>query len=347
MDILVGNIWGQFNWMALCTICALIGFFISVLVHMAGKAFSLHNLEAWAKADYMQAAVSFLIVLFAIIMVQVGGNVITEITKNLASETGNIELVGASAGNNVGDPVNVAKSYLLNGPLQCEIKMYDWARKLNFWAEMGNAVSFNTGNVEGVGGGYFYAGRVSATHYAAQSLAYRGLFQYIQYHMLDFSQYTMLQIFLPIGLILRTFHPTRGTGGFIIAFALGFAFVFPATYLMILAMMPSNSYACTNVGVLPDVAASASRTAFANEFLAGDPCVNNAGSIVMHTLRADADTGKESEILLLLKSVGQLYLEAVFYPMVCLIITFTFTRQTSSLFGADLAEIGRGLIKII
>jgi hypothetical protein len=345
MDILIGGIW-QFNWIVLCTLCSLIGLFTAVLVHMAGKALNVHSLEAWAKSEYMQTAVSLLIVLFAISMVQVGGNVITQITANLAAETDNIQLIGASTGN-IGDPVAIAKSYLLTGPLQCETTMYKWARALNFWAEMGNAVSWSSSNVEGLGGSYFYAGRVSATHYAAQNLAYLGLFQFIQYHLLDFSQYTMLQIFLPIGLILRNFAPTRGTGGFMIAFALGFAFVFPASYLMILAVMPSNAAACTNIGVTPDVASAAARTAYANEFLTEDPCMNNAGSIVMHSLRADADTGKEDEILQLLKSVGSLYSQAVFYPMVCLIITFTFVRQTSSLFGADLAEIGRGLIKII
>lgn len=346
MDIWVGDMWRQFNWEVLSTICALIGFFTAVLVHMAGKALNLTNLEAWAKAEYVQAGVSLLIVLFAISMVHVGGSVMGEITERMAAETDNIQLLSAANGN-IGDPVNIAKSYLLQAPLQCEINMYKWARKLNYWAEMGNAVSFSVGNVEGVGGGYFYAGRVSATHYAAQNLAYLGLFNFIQYHLLDFSQYTMLQIFLPIGLILRDFAPTRGTGGFMIALALGFAFVFPMSYLLIIMITPSDSYACTNIGVVPEVGATAGRSAYAKEFLEGDPCANNAGSIIMHSLRAEGDTNKQSEIMMLLKSIGQLYLQAVFYPMVCLILTFTFVRQTSSLFGADLAEIGRGLIKII
>ncbi|HIH30560.1 TPA: hypothetical protein HA243_04120, partial [Candidatus Micrarchaeota archaeon] len=42
-----------------------------------------------------------------------------------------------------------------------------------------------------------------------------------------------------------------------------------------------------------------------------------------------------------------LFLQAIFYPLASLIITISFIRQTGSLFGADLAEIGRGLIKLI
>jgi hypothetical protein len=41
------------------------------------------------------------------------------------------------------------------------------------------------------------------------------------------------------------------------------------------------------------------------------------------------------------------YMQAVFYPMVAIIITFTFIRQTGAMFGADLNEIGRGLVKMI
>ena len=45
--------------------------------------------------------------------------------------------------------------------------------------------------------------------------------------------------------------------------------------------------------------------------------------------------------------LGVFFMQALFYPLAALIITFSFIRQTGSLLGADLAEIGRGLIKII
>ncbi|MFA6489070.1 MAG: hypothetical protein WCT52_00130 [Candidatus Micrarchaeia archaeon] len=345
MDV---NVSFPLGWESLCVICALIGFFMAVLVHMAAKAMGLQNLDMWAKSEYMQAGASFLIILLAIGMVQAGGRIATEITSKLAEASDNVELLGAAANPvNIGDPVRIAKAYLTEGPLKCEVNMYKWARRLNTWAEFWNGISISVGNVEGTGGGFFYAGRVSVTHYAAQSITYLALFHYIQYHMLNFSQYVMLQIFLPIGIILRTFAPTRGTGGFMIAFALGFAFVFPISYLFIVAMMPSTAIACSQIGVQADYISNAGKAGFAEEFLVDDPCPNNAGATVMNMMKSEGDTTMQSELTRLQRSVGQLYLQAVFYPMVCLIVTFTFIRQTSSLFGADLAEIGRGLIKII
>jgi hypothetical protein len=40
-------------------------------------------------------------------------------------------------------------------------------------------------------------------------------------------------------------------------------------------------------------------------------------------------------------------LHALFLPLITLTITFTFIRSTSSLFGADVMEFSRGLVKLI
>jgi len=43
---------------------------------------------------------------------------------------------------------------------------------------------------------------------------------------------TMVTLFLPAGIILRFFPPTREAGAFLIAFAMGFGIVFPTTYVI-------------------------------------------------------------------------------------------------------------------
>lgn len=49
--------------------------------------------------------------------------------------------------------------------------------------------------------------------------------------MLKFIQENMLTIFLPVGLFLRAFPPTRGIGAFFIATAIGFYFIFPVLFV--------------------------------------------------------------------------------------------------------------------
>ena len=135
--------------------------------------------------------------------------------------------------------------------------------------------------------------------------------------------------------MLRAFPITRGAGGLITAFALGFGFVFPMTYVLTIAMMSDINSACTRTTVMaPKINA--------------DPCFNNRGAIDAIRLELGSKKGEiaqfgDSAIGLL----SLMYIEAFFYPLIALIVTFTFIRQTGALFGADLAEIGRGIVKII
>jgi hypothetical protein len=192
--------------------------------------------------------------------------------------------------------------------------------------------------VEAIGGGWALGGLVSFFHYLNNNLVYLALFNYVQYYILQFSQFTMLQIFLPIGLILRSFPVTRGAGGLVTAFALGFAFVFPISYVLIVAMMPNTHALCSQVNVMKEEAVNAHQ----------DPCLNNEGAILEKYYQLKAEKGKLGGISAFLsESINIFFLQSMFYPLVALVITFTFIRQTSSLLGADLAEIGRGLLKII
>lgn len=329
-------------WALPCALLVTISFFITLLVHMVSRAFNLPSLALWAKSEYSQVAVSVLLLAFALGMSQVGGSIVGNITAVVSSASGNVVLekvAGPDADGNthVDDPVYLAKEYLLQGPLACERAIYQIVLALAAIIDPINSITFSVGNVEGVGAGFFLQGYSSLFHYAAHNIAYLALFHYLQYNVLLLSQYAMLQMFLPIGLGLRMFAPTRGAGGLMVAFALGFAFVFPMSYVLIVAMMPSTDFVCTDVVAQGD----------ASPLNGVEPCFTNAGAQMEVKYALEADTSRDRLEKSVWHAIDQLYLQAFFYPMVALIITFSFVRQTGSLFGADLGEIGRGLIKII
>jgi len=327
------------DWVALCTTIALMSFFITVLLQMAAKALSLQGLNMWVRAEYAQVAVSFLIIFFAVVMVTSGKDVANALTANLATASGNIPLTNEiTSSNNLGNPIRIGQAYLLT-LTRCEADIYSAIFIYNFPSEFFSKIGLDAMGVETIGGGYALGGFVSLFHFLNNNLVYLALFNYVQYFILQFSQYTMLQVFLPIGLVLRAFPVTRGAGGLITAFALGFAFVFPICYVLVVAMMPNAGAICSQVHVkiLPEAEASHS-----------DPCLNNAGAQMAKYYQLKSETGRMNGIISFLQqSINIFFLQSMFYPLVALIITFTFIRQTSSLMGADLAEIGRGLMKII
>ncbi len=67
---------------------------------------------------------------------------------------------------------------------------------------------------------------------AIQALGAAAVSATVQASVLIFVAASALTLILPLGLVLRTFYPTRKTGGFLIALAIGFYIVFPMTYLL-------------------------------------------------------------------------------------------------------------------
>ena len=327
------------DWVSICTTIALMSFFATVLLQMVAKAFSLQSLNMWVRAEYAQVAVSFLIIFFAEAMILSGNDVAKNLVSGMASATGNIPLSKEITYDaNMGNPIRIGQAYLRT-LTRCEADIYSAIFIYNYPSEFFSKIGLDALGVETIGGGYALGGFVSLFHYINNNLVYLALFNYVQYFILQFSQYTMLQVFLPIGLILRAFPVTRGAGGLVTAFALGFAFVFPICYMLIVAMMPNAHAVCdqVNLKILPEAKEAHS-----------DPCLNNEGAQMAQYYQLKSESGRLNGIISYLQQTMNIFfLQSMFYPLVALIITFTFIRQTSSLMGADLAEIGRGLMKII
>jgi hypothetical protein len=63
----------------------------------------------------------------------------------------------------------------------------------------------------------------------------------LQRALLKFFAVSALMVFLPLGVVLRIFPPTRGAGGMLIAIAFSFFFIFPFTYLIFYLPSGPNS----------------------------------------------------------------------------------------------------------
>jgi hypothetical protein len=74
----------------------------------------------------------------------------------------------------------------------------------------------------------------------------------------------------------------------------------------------------------------------------------DAGTVVWAYYTTKANENEVSGLLAKARTfIPMFYMQAMFFPMVALIITFTFIRQTGAILGSDLNEIGRGLVKLI
>ncbi|MCX8196821.1 MAG: hypothetical protein N3G80_00695 [Candidatus Micrarchaeota archaeon] len=338
-------------WVEISLIVGFISLFIAIILHMVANAFNLQNLRMWVKGEYVQVFVTFLIIMVAATIQLLNTNLFAPLATSIAAASGNLHLASTVPPNTLLPPSEIGKAYILV-VIRCQINVYTLAYTLNAWVEPWSTLTYDIRGLEPISGGFALTGYVAVFHYIANNMIYLILFHYIQYYLLHFAHYTMLYPFLPIGLVLRSFPLTRGIGGFVTAFALGFAFVFPLSYVMIISIMPSSSDMCREI---ENIQASQTIQQLSSE----EPCFTDAGNQfeIYYKLNSKATqssaegaglvTWISDQIDYIIASVGIIFLQAMFYPLVSLIITFTFIRQTSSLLGADLAEIGRGLIKII
>lgn len=156
-------------------------------------------------------------------------------------------------------------------------------------------------------------------------LAYR-----IQIYIMRFMDSFALPLFLPLGILLRVCPPTRGAGGYIIALSLGMYIIYPLAYLVVLFSSPYSS--CTT----PEIP---------EPYLGG---TSKIGAIDELSMWFSAFHRSISVFLSVIANFSSALITKIcFFPLVALAITMTFVQATSGLFGANIPEIGRGLLKLI
>ncbi|HQT45001.1 MAG TPA: hypothetical protein PLO51_03425 [Candidatus Micrarchaeota archaeon] len=311
------------SWEPIIILATFATFLMVTGLYMFAFMFNLQSLKQWCKSEFAQVFVTFLIAIFLIALVAVGMNAAMSFTGTVVSQVGGLPV--ASAANLW--PFDIAKAYV-NATLDCSTSIYRWIYHVNGFVEFSESINMDVGGIEPAQA-WHLSGLVGMFHITENRLTYVMFIQYGFYRLLEFFEATMFTFFLPVGLILRTFPLTRGVGGFMIALAIGGYIVFPLSFVTIVALQGNATSACTvNFATLPGVQTCGD--SLSDAYMTQDYVRQNMSTISAYAQEAA-------------NKVAVIYLQAIFYPLVAMIIFFTFVRQTSSLMGADLAE----LVKII
>ncbi len=315
------------GWEAVCLLISVISVIGTAILIMAAKLFSLKELEQGAKAELTFAISTVFIVLFLVLAVNFADSLATEFAK----ESSKIIFGREMHANNFWEVSklymnNIYECYLISEKILVSIDAgVSTIARLNFSALMFDPI-----------GAYTFG---MMHEFIANIL---GLLYYFKWgyklmiKTVDFFFYIGFPILFPTGVALRAFPPTRGTGAYIMAFSIGIYFIFPIAYLLAIGVMQSPFFCPT----------------FFLKFvpLLLDPCetedINIFGlafSWVMGNLEFINVFFKEF-IPGLLREVC---LNLCIFPFVALMITFSFVNSGSSLFGANIPEVGRGLVKLI
>ncbi len=161
---------------------------------------------------------------------------------------------------------------------------------------------------------------------------------YIQASLLSVATTIAVPLLIPIGIVLRTFYPTRKLGGAVLAIGIGLFAVFPLTYLLDAQITSSYSYSISNPSNTAPFVIKAEGI--------GSALVTNSGNnSTTHGGIISTITGYSSSILDsfyqwvggLVDSVSLLIIQVFFLPVLSIILTVISIRELASVLGSEIS----------
>lgn len=161
----------------------------------------------------------------------------------------------------------------------------------------------------------------------------------IQRQFLMLVASSAFSIFLPVGLVLRLFFPTRKLGGALMGASIGFFLIYPLAYSALLSLGPASGASQAALSSLSDLSQA---TAIIPQLDFGkSPQLVQMVSNLSGTDIASLAFGPYASVSSL---IGVLQLQLVLYPLLALGITFASIWELSMLLGG---EFSLGLFKEI
>jgi hypothetical protein len=353
----------SFPWQGTALICVFISVAFAAIAYMLAAAFKSDEVRKWAKGELFYAFTNVFLIAFILLFMATIGTKMLQFSDELA-RTATPEMYASIQGQ---DPI-VLPLYYVDKVTEClrisYIRNYCFNSVLEAvydidYKKVGNPIVQKPSTLSNTVG----AGIINSAHILSTLLT--GLLQifYVQEHLLYFFNGTMLTVFLPLGIILRTFAPTRGAGNLFIGIAIGFGIVFPLSYGMVLAIQgPQIEQSATHKCGITTATPSPSAGVFTcSAMMAGSltassillpfklmPKLPTTATVAGYTAFAAVSSPLIWNYYNQTMSMAQDILQyAVLYPIIVLGITLTFTRSFTMFLGGDAQDFMKGLSRLI
>lgn len=219
-----GGVWFVNSVLAILVVAIIMG-----TVYALAVAFNMMGLKRYAVSEFLQLAATAVMVIFLVGIIENGQALFMDITDGAGV---------ACKGEMVHEPLEAAKCRTTE-----RLEFFDrsfWEIKDNLNSLPDNWEYWYYYSMSVFGVTIFQGSWVPEIHSTVETghvIAYKIVSLMIslnaQLFVLKYIQATMLAIFLPLGIVLRTLHFTRGIGGFLIALAVSMYFIYPGVLFML------------------------------------------------------------------------------------------------------------------
>ncbi len=356
------------DWRTIAVLAAAGSVLISIAVIMLARLFDMKSLEQAAKAEFVYAASTVFIVLFVVGMIGFGDTVLKSILVQMYINT--ITACPPAQAAVAGSPCNQLQeaaptlqvnvdtlpdmmTLYMDGPAKCSQQFLDYMYYAAIPIDACSSVYMEVYMSEQLTcwGLKWASERITN---GVQILTFYMFAYYLIGHAMQFVKY-YAGFFFSLGVALRAFPPSRGGGAYLMALAVGLYFVLPFSYVLISSMAmsytQSNFFAATGTTQTP--------TGSTIQYACNTPAIGDVtglgcgtGSMakqgeLMGWLTASKTNITDFFTFQLPALTQQMASVMCIFPFIAFAIFFTFVLNTTSLFGGNIPEIGRGLVKLI
>ena len=317
----VNGVWNI--WQPVAMLAVMSAFAIVSLAYMLSVFFNIDGLKKWAKAEFYQACASAVLVAFLLFMM--------DVMVNQGFQT----MIGGM------NPYKKAYAYL-DGVMASLDAIYRSVYTVNFPLEFLKSFSFYF-NASGLDFSPFellLSPIIEQLHFQAHVVTIAAISTAGQKALIHLFYNTGFSLFIPAGVLLRVFPWSRGAGGLLIALGIGLSIVYPVMFTYVALMSENPSEVQNKANQLGNSIGGFNMSdygACASDF-------STATDVATHRVLSPELRNASAWIL---GWVSGVWLKIFYYPMLILVVTFTFIRTISPLLGSDITEIGQGILKIL
>lgn len=347
------------NWIPLSVMAVIAAVLFHGILLMAGRAFSIRELESYAYSEILQAGATLFMVVFLVVMVgsainlargyihgdlAVGGDAPCARTFHIGSTGATV--TSTTEGDKLDPGSTMDEAY---DAIRCRIQTRAKAvadiqdslanDKAGTWWEF-NALNmaaslFGITVFKGDWIGSLYkqveTKRITNNLCTAMIISLNA-----QSAVLEYLQGNMLHIFLPFGLLLRCFYFTRGPGALMMALGIGFYFIFPVFFVLLdpgfTASPPPTPTPGAGAGLQPYCYATMANTV---SMLTSMQSAGGLGSTADLSAALDA------------KDLSKSYVSLILHPLVALFLTLVFVRYIMTILGGEPYELMKMVGKVV
>ncbi len=177
----------------------------------------------------------------------------------------------------------------------------------------------------------------------AEDVLWLSISVYFQINFLQWIEASMVSVYLPIGILLRSIPFTRGGGAAIMALAISLYFVYPFLLTMMFFNGPPLPAECSVNIQTPEGGGSQA---------ASTPpkvCPNDPTAVEAYFGGSGGGAGGSSSAMQKLDVSGfdAVRMYAYYFPFVAFIGTVLFARALAQMLGGNISDIGRGMVRVI